>query len=242
LRAVVDGCLYRTKAACPWRMLPADFPPRSAVHTYYRAWRLDGTWQAVHDALVPRVRQKAGREPTAETAYLDSQSVKAAGAGGKAGDDAGKKVAGRKRHVIVDSLGPVLVALVTAASVSDPAGAEDALALLPLDRLPRLKRVWADTAYGAKRVAEAVAFRGRYVLEVVRRPDGVRGWVLLPKRWVVERTVAWLGRYRLLNREYERGTDSSETDIHRAMTHLMLQRLCPKPRERAERFRYPATT
>ena len=144
--------------------------------------------------------------------------------------------------MIVDSLGLIVVALVTAANVSDPAGAEDALALLPLDRLPRLKRIWADTAYRAKRVAEAVAFWGRYVLEVVRRPDGVRGWVRRPKRWVVERTFAWLGRYRLLNREYERGTDSSETNIHLAMTHLLLQRRCPKPRKRAERFRYPATT
>ena len=116
------------------------------------------------------------------------------------------------------------------------------MVLLPLDRLPRLKRIWADAAYGAKRVAEAVAFWGRYVLEVVRRPADAKGWVLLPKRWVVERTFAWLGRYRLLNREYERGTDSSETNIYLAMTHLMLQRLCPKPRKRAERFRYPATT
>jgi putative transposase len=238
LRAAVDGCLYRTKAGCQWRMLPADFPPWSTVHTYYRAWRLDGTWQAVHDALVPQVRAKAGRAPTPATAYLDSQSVKAAGAGGKVGYDAGKKVSGRKRHVIVDSLGLLLVAFVTAASVSDPTGAEDALALLPLDRLPRLKRIWADAAYGARRVAEAVAFWGRYVLEVVRRPEGATGWVLLPKRWVVERTFAWLGRYRLLNREYERSTDSSETNLYLAMTHLMLQRLYPRRRKRSQRFRY----
>jgi putative transposase len=241
LRAVVDGCLYRTKAGCQWRMLPADFPPWSTVHTYYRAWRRDGTWQALHDALVPQVRQKAGRASTPETAYLDSQSVKASGAGGPVGYDAGKKVTGRKRHVLVDSLGLLLVAVVTAASVSDPVGAEDVLALLPLDRLPRLKRIWADAAYAAHRVAEAVAFWGRYALEVVRRPDGVTGWVLLPKRWVVERTFAWLGRYRVLSKEYERGTESSETNLYLAMTHLMLQRLCPRPRKRTQRFRYLAT-
>ena len=238
LRAVVDGCLYRTRAGCPWRMLPKDFPPWSTVHTYYRAWRRDCPWQALHDTLVPEVRRKAGREPTPETAYLDSQSVKAAGAGGRAGYDAGKKVAGRKRHLIVDSLGLLVVALVTAASVSDAVGAEDALALLPLDRLPRLKRIWADAAYGTRRVAEAVAFWGRYALEVVRRPAGATGWILLPKRWVVERTFAWLGRYRLLNREYERTTDSSETNIYLAMTHLMLQRLRPRRRKRSERFGY----
>jgi putative transposase len=238
LRAVVDGCQYRTKTGCQWRMLPKDFPPWSTVHTYHRAWRRDGTWKHVHDTLVPQVREQAGREPTPETGYLDSQSVKAAGAGGPVGFDAGKKVNGRKRHVVVDSLGLIWALFVTAANVSDPQGAEDALALLPLERMPRLKRIWADTAYGAKRVWAAVAFWGQYVLGIVRRPQGLKGWVLLPKRWVVERTFAWLLRYRLLNREYERRTDSSEADIYLAMTHRMLQRLRPRPRRHSERFRY----
>jgi putative transposase len=238
LRAVLDGCFYRTKTGCQWRMLPTDFPPWSTVHTYWRAWRKDGTWQRLHDALVPQVRAKARRDPSPSTAYLDSQSVKASGAGGPAGYDSGKHVWGRKRHLIVDSLGLVLVAFVTAASASDPQGAVDALALLPLGRLPRLKRIWADAAYAAQQVWEAVAFWGQYALSIVRRPEGVRGWVLLPKRWVVERTFAWLGRYRLLSREYERCTESSEAGIFVGMTHFMLRRLRPRRRKHTQRFRY----
>src|SRR5918911_2811727 len=238
LRAVWDGCQYRNKTSCQWRLLPKDFPPWSTVPTYSRGWRRDGTWQRVHDTLVPQVREQAGRDPSPETGYLDSQSVKSAGAGGPAGYDSGKQVHGRKRHVIVDSLGLIWALWVTAANVSDPCGAEDALALLPLERMPRLQRIWADSVYAAGRVWEAVAFWGQYVLGIVRRPEGVEGWVRLPKRWVGERTFGWLLRFRLLNREYERKTESSESDIYLAMTHVMLRRLRPRPRKHSQRFRY----
>src|SRR5436309_2550839 len=214
LHDIVDAILYVNRTGCQWRALPKDYGPWSTAYDYFRKWRAAGVWQQVNDALRERVRKKARRKRTPKTAALDSQSAKAGGSGGETGYDAGKKVAGRKRHVLVDSLGLLLAVLVTAASVTDARAAADVLAALPLEQLPRLAVVWADAAYATGALAEEVAFWGRYELVVVRRPEGAKGWVLLPQRWVVERTFAWLLRYRRHGRDYERRTDSSEAMIY----------------------------
>src|SRR5262245_59200547 len=154
LHDVVNGILYVNRTGCQWRQLPVDYPPWSTCYDYFRKWRTAGTWQQLNDALREQVRMAAGRERTPKTAALDSQSAKAGGSGGETGYDAGKKVAGRKRHLLVDSLGLVIAALVTAASVTDARAAADLLAALPLDLLPRLAVVWADSAYATAALAE----------------------------------------------------------------------------------------
>jgi transposase len=240
LHDVVNAILYVDRTGCQWRALPVDYGPWSTAYDYFRKWRLDGTWQRLNDALRVQVRKKAGRRRTPKTAALDSQSAKAGGSGGETGYDAGKKVSGRKRHLLVDSLGLLLAVLVTAASVSDARAAANLLAALPLEQLPRLAVVWADGAYATAALAEEVAFWGRYELVIVRRPEGATGWVLVPKRWVVERTFAWLLRYRRLGRDYERRPESSEAMIYVGMIHVMLRRLEPEPRRHPFKYRQAA--
>lgn len=233
LHDIVDAILYVNRTGGQWRALPKDYGPWSTAYDYFRKWRLDDTWQKVHDALRDRTRRKAGRKRSPRVAYLDSQSVKGGGAGGESGYDPAKKLTGRKRHLIVDSLGLVLAVMVTGAGVSDPRGALDLVGLLPVHRFPRLRVMWADAAYAVGYLFREVAAWGRYALGIVRRPEGVKGWVLLPKRWVVERTFGWLVRFRRHARDYEGETLSSEAMIRVSMIALMLRRLAP------ERPRYP---
>ena len=240
LHDVVNGILYVNRSGCQWRMLPADYPPWSTCYDYFRKWRAAGVWQTVNDALREQVRQKAGRKRTPKAAALDSQSAKAGGSGGETGFDAAKRVAGRKRHLLVDSLGLLLVVLVTAASTPDARAAADVLALLPLEQFPRLAVVWADAAYATGALAAEVAFWGQYELAVVRRPAGATGWVLLPQRWVVERTFAWLLRFRRHGRDYERRTESSEAMIYVSMIHVMLHRLEPETHRHPFKYRQAA--
>jgi transposase len=239
LHDVVNGILYVNRTGCQWRALPKDYPPWSTCYDYFRAWRRAGVWRRVNDALREQVRRKAGRKRTPRVASIDSQSAKAGGSGGESGYDPAKRVTGRKRHLLVDSLGLLLVVLVTAASVPDARAAADVLALLPLDQFPRLRVVWADAAYATRALAAEVAFWGQYDLGVVRREPN-SGWVLLPKRWVVERTFAWLVRCRRLAREYERETASSEAMAYVAMIAVMLRRLEPRPARHPFRYRLAA--
>ena len=239
LHDVVDAIFYVNRAGCQWRALPKDYPPWSTAYHYFRAWRKDGTWEKVNDALREQVRTKAGRKPTPRTGYMDSQSAKAGGSGGEVGYDPAKKVVGRKRHVVVDSLGLLLAVMVTAANVPDARAGIDLIALLPLRILPRLRVLWADAAYATARLFGWVAWWGQYVLGIVRRPEGLKGWKLLPRRWVVERTFGWLLRYRRHARDYERDTDNSAAMVRVSMVHLMLRRLAPQ-RQRHQ-FRYRAT-
>jgi putative transposase len=240
LRQVLNGILYLVRTGCQWRLLPKDFPPWSTVHTWYRRWRKDGTWERVNEALRQQVRRQAGRHPSPRASAVDSQSVKTAGQGGPKGYDGGKKVKGRKRHIWVDSMGLLLAALVTAADRHDAHAACDLLHSRLWDELPRLGVVYADSQYRAGCLREDVFDLAPFRLHVVSRPQGAAGFVRLPKRWVAERTFAWLGRSRRLFKDCERQPESSEAMIQVSMIHMMLRRLAPTKKKRSQRFRYAA--
>lgn len=228
LRMVINAVFYLEKTGCQWRYLPPGYPPWQTVYGYFRRWKQDGTWERLHDALRARVRRRMGRaeEPTA--AVIDSQSVKTTEmARTDRGFDGGKKVKGRKRHIAVDTEGLLLGVKVTAANVQDRTGARLVLAMLAT-MLLRVTKVWADGGYRSGPLEKwLLGLRpgSPIALEVVKRSDDLKGFVVLPRRWVVERTFAWLGRHRRLSKDYERLPETSEAFIRIAMTRLMLARL-----------------
>jgi putative transposase len=235
MRDVVDALFYLTREGCTWRALPHDFPPWKTVHNYFTAWTRDGTWDRLNTTLREQVRRAAGRQRSPRTASLDSQSVKTDTPGEEQGYDAAKKVKGRKRHILVDSLGLLLAVWLTAADVDDAAAAPEVLGQLDYREVPRLRKIYADNKYHNHALYAWVDTQW-YDLEVVSRPKGAKGFVLLPKRWVVERTFAWLGRYRRLSKDREVLPESSEAMVKLSMIHVMLRRL--KPAGKKQRFRF----
>lgn len=225
LREVVNALLYLLLTGCQWRFLPHDYPHWRTVYGYFKAWQSAGTWFRVHETLRSQVRLKAGKHKHPTAASADSQSVKTTAVPSSRGFDAGKKIQGRKRHILVDTLGLMIALCVTTACVQDRDGIKQLLRAFGVHR-KKLRKIWVDGGYRGQ-VLEWVKKRFRYCLEVVLRSDDKRGFVLLPKRWVVERTFAWLNNHRRLSKDYERFTNTSETMIQLAMIRLMLRRLKP---------------
>ena len=240
LRDVVDAVLYVLRTGCQWRYLPKDFPPKSTTWRYFDEWRHNGTLDLIHDRLRTKVRAAAKPYAPRTTASIDSQSVDTTSGGEHRGRDNAKNVDGRKRHIVVDSMGLLLAVLVTAASVDDAQAAPELFARLDGQPVGKVRRMFADGKYHNYALYEWVADNARWDLVIVRRPDGVRGWVKLPLRWTVERTFAWLGQCRRLTKDREESVRSSEAFIKLAMIHLMLNRLEPKNADAGFRYHVAA--
>ncbi len=225
LRLLLNAIFYLVRTGIQWRNMPIDFPKWQSVYYYFRKWSKDGSWQAINETLRKMEREARGRKPEPTGAIVDSQSVKTTEAGGERGFDGGKRINGRKRHVVVDTVGNLLSVVVNAASSDDRTGAKDAFGKLNDDTIASLQKIWADGGYTGENFLNVVQETLQSALEITYRPPNAKGFVVVPVRWVVERTLAWLGRYRRLSKDYEHCTRSSEGVIYIASIATMLKRL-----------------
>ena len=231
-REILNAIIYIVRAGCAWRLLPHDFPPYRIVFHYYRSWQKDCTWTAINDLLRGQVRQAEGRNLSPSAAIIDSQSVRTTEQAGPRGFNGHKLIKGRKRHILVDTLGLLLVVVVHTAEIADSVGARSVLEKARW-RFSTLQHIWADGGYVGS-LLEWAKNRLQLVVEIVKRSDGGRGFKVLARRWVVERTLAWISRNRRLSKDYESLPESSEALVQIAMIRLMLVRLA-KHRRREQR-------
>jgi transposase len=224
LRVIVEAILYLSWTGCPWRALPKEFPPYSTVQGYFYRWCDEGLWERINRTLVAQARQRVGRRLAPSVGIIDSQSVPTTESGGPRGIDAGKRIKGRKRHIVTDTEGFLLAAQVHPASIQDPHGAVPLLRDLR-QSFPQLAHILADRVYRGEQLKQALADCGPWTIQIIERPPGVKGFQLLPRRWVVERTFAWLGRSRRLAKDFEATTQSATAWLHVANLRLLSRRL-----------------
>lgn len=224
LRKVIEAILFILSTGCQWRALPREFPPYSTVQGYFYAWRDTGLWQRMVRALVRRARRKLGRKPRPTAAVIDSQSAATTQAGGPRGFDAGKRVYGRKRHIVTDTNGLLLAVHVHPANVQDVHGAVPLLERLR-QRFPKLRHVFADRVYRGEQLVNALSHCGPWTIQIVERPPGAKGFQLLPRRWIVERTFAWFGRCRRLAKDFEGSASTEVAWLLVAHLRLLTRRL-----------------